>query len=138
MLLSAKDAEIALALELDGEANIFADRQFGKDAGDLKRARDAATTAFRGRCRREVLAVEQNPACRWRDFPGNEIEQRRFPGSVRADDRAEFAWLHAHGDVADGLQRAKGTAEVARVQNAASRFSLEQAACDPDDSSGIG
>ena len=103
--------------DLDRDAQIFPHRQFGKDLGDLEGPRHAAPDAARRQQMRDVLAVENDAARCRREEAGDQIEEGRLAGAVRADDGAQLAGLDRHRDIVDGDQAAEMLRDV---------FDLEQ------------
>ena len=76
--------------------------------------------------RRDVLAVEQHPARRRLEHAGDQVDQGRLAGAVRADQRAARAALERQIDVARDLQRAEAAVETLHLQRGASRLASAQ------------
>src|SRR5665213_161853 len=67
---------------------------------------------------RDVLAVQMHRAAVGRQFAGDEIEQRGFAGTVRANDQPPFARLDIQVDAARDTQAAEGFVETADGERA--------------------
>ena len=104
--------------DLDGDAQILAHRELGKDLGDLKGARDAAPDAPRRQQIRDVLAVEQDAAGGRGQKSADQIEEGGLAGAVGADHRAQLAGLDGHRDVVDGDQAAEVARDVLDLEQA--------------------
>ena len=86
---AAPEVGSARAFRLHREADVLADREIGKQVGDLERAADAAAGALGGAEAGDVLAVEMHRARRRRQLAGHQVEVGGLAGAVRADDGGE-------------------------------------------------
>ena len=64
-----------------------------------------------------VLCVEGHFAGGWREEAGNQVEERRLPGAVRADQGVDLAFFDRHGKVIDCLESAKVFGKMFDLQN---------------------
>ena len=95
-----------------GAAQILLDRHLGKDVGDLKAARQAAPIDLERGEPGDRLAVQAHFARARPDAAADEVEQRRFAGAVRPDDRVPLALGDVERDAADDLHRAEALAKI--------------------------
>ena len=113
---TAEETEVVAGLELDRDADVLQHGELGKDAVDLKRARDPAAAARRRGEGGDVVAAEEDTARRRGQQTGDQMEECGLPGPVRSDDRAQLLRLHREADVGDGLQGAERAPEPVRLQ----------------------
>src|SRR5581483_5625436 len=104
------------ARDLDGDFQVFADRQFRKHFGDLEGSRDAFPDPPHRELAGNVLAVEN-------DLPGglgqeaaDQVEEGGLAGAVRADHCAQFAGLNGHRYVVDGHEAAETLRDILDTQ----------------------
>src|SRR3546814_15438924 len=76
----------------------------------------AATVDLVGLQPGDVLAVQRDAAGRDREAAGDEVEQRRLAGAIRADDSVAFVAAHDEGDAADDRRVAEVLAHVIERQ----------------------
>ena len=95
-----------------GAAQILLDRHLGKDVGDLEAARQAAAIDLERREPGDRLPVQAHFARARPDAAADEVEQRRFAGAVRPDDRVPLALGDVERDAADDLHRAEALAKI--------------------------
>ena len=75
------------------DPDVVEEREGGKDVGALERAREAQVRdAMRGRPG-DLASVERDRPGSRRERAGEQVEERRFPGAVRPDDRMQRARL---------------------------------------------
>ncbi len=103
-----------------GQADIFTDAQFRRDAGRLPGAADADIGARRRRQAFERLAVQQDGAVITIEEAGDGIDQCRLAGAVRADQADDRAGRHRQVDPRKGGHRAVADGDVAHFQRDAS------------------
>ena len=84
----------------------------------LEGARDAARAALRRRQLGDVLAGEQDRALRRRQHAGDDVEQRRLAGAVRADQTDDFAAPDRNRDVAVRDEAAESLPDVVGFEQA--------------------
>ena len=86
------DLGLALPAAVDrGDQQVLEHGEVLERVRNLERAADAGDAARARRRLRDVAAVEPNGAAVRPDEPGDQVEQRRFAGAVRADDAERFA-----------------------------------------------
>src|SRR3984885_2945661 len=95
-----------------GATQILLDRHLGKDIGDLKAARQAAPIDLERGKPGDRLAVQAHLARARPDAAAREVEERRFAGAVRPDDRVPFALINVERDAPDDLHRAEILAKI--------------------------
>jgi hypothetical protein len=89
------------------EHEIVRDAEIVERRSQLERAHDPAPHALL-RCEaRHVHAVVENRALVGREIPGEKIEERRLPSTIRADDARDFVLAENVVDAVDGRQRTK-------------------------------
>ena len=106
------------ARHLDGDLQIFPDRQLRKHFGDLKGAGDAAPHPARRQQTGNVFAIENDLTGGLPEKAADQVEERRLAGAVRADHGAQFAGFDRHRDVVDGDQAAEMFRDVLDPQQA--------------------
>src|SRR5205823_11482845 len=111
------EPERAAERRLRGETDVLERRQEREDARDLERPAEALTGAPERRLVRDVDAVERDRARRRPVDPGEEVEERRLAGAVRADDPEELSLGNLEADIDDDLRAADVEPEVARGEN---------------------
>ena len=84
-----------------GAADVFPDRHFGEDVGDLERARQPAPVDLERPQAGDDVAVQPDLAGGRLDVTADQVEGRRLAGAVRADDRMALALRDAQIEVAD-------------------------------------
>src|SRR6266480_4130096 len=100
-----------------GDPDIFLHRQPVEHALDLQGARDAETADL-VRLEAADVASRGEHAARVRgEKSAHQIEQRRFSGAVRADDRVQPARCQRQTDVVDSDQAAEALGEALDLQN---------------------
>src|SRR5256885_1546149 len=107
-------------------AQVFPNAHIGEDVGDLKAARQAAAVDLIGRQAGDDLAAEQHAARARRHISADQVEGRRFAGSVRTDQRVALALGDAQIDIANDGDIAKtlfNPAQFDRGAHAAIPFS---------------
>ncbi len=82
----------------------------------LVRAREAELRAVAGGPLRDVLAEELDRARRRRDVAADDVEERRLPGAVRAEDRAPLAVDDVEVDVVHGEKPAEPPADPPQAE----------------------
>src|SRR6185312_1482306 len=89
--------------DLGADAHVLEYRQFGEYLGDLEGARHSERHALVRRHQGDIAPVEFDGAGARRQKAADQIEERRFAGAVRPDDRAQLAFgdaerhvLHRH------------------------------------------
>ena len=92
---------------LRGEAHVLARAERGEDMAPLEGARDAFARHAMDRKAGDILAREDHLARVRLQHAGDQVEQRRLAGAVRADDGANLAGLELHVDRVDGDERAE-------------------------------
>ena len=90
-----------------GDQKIFEHRQILEGMRYLERSPNAGDAAGAWRCMGNVMAVKVNGAGIGLEQSGNQIEQRRFPGSVRPDDAERFAPRYFEHYAVDRFERAE-------------------------------
>src|SRR6266704_414725 len=109
-----------------GAAKVFPYAHIGKDVGHLEAARQPAAVDLIGRQAGDDLAAEQHAARAWRHISADQVESRRFAGTVRTDQRVAFALGDAQIDIANDGNIAKtlfNPAQFDRGAHAAIPFS---------------
>ena len=76
--------------------------ELGEDVGALERACHAHAADLVRRDAGDVAALQAHLAGVGLQMPGDEVEERRFAGAVRADDGGDAALLHAQAHVVGG------------------------------------
>ena len=94
------------ALHRDRERQRRERRQRVEQLVDLEGADDAAPDAPMGGQRRDVGAVEDDPSGGWQEHAGEQVDERRLAGAVRADQRVARAALDGQRDVVAGRGQA--------------------------------
>src|SRR3954468_13634888 len=84
---------------------------------DLEGACDAARGHLAGREARDVLAAKEDPAVRGLHVAGDDVDERRLAGAVRADDPDDLALLEPQAQVVGGLHRPEGAGDRYRFQD---------------------
>src|SRR4029077_7329147 len=95
-----------------GAAHVLPHRHPRKDVGDLEAARQAAPVDLIRRQPGHALAVELDRAGGRSKPADDQVEQRGFPGAVRADDRVPLARRHGETDAANDPGRAETLVHV--------------------------
>ena len=99
-----------------GSQHVLEHREPPKQAVDLEGASNAELDALCLAVVRDVAAPQPHfPAGRMED-PGQEVDERRLPRPVGADERVPRPRLEAEVDVAHGRERTEGQAEAARLE----------------------
>jgi hypothetical protein len=101
---------------LGSKAHILARAHLRKQRGQLKRAGDAALADTRDRQPDEAFAGEADASIGRFERAGDQVEQRRFPGAIRADDGAHLALLDAHRDVIDRDEPAEPAGQIIELE----------------------
>ena len=89
----------------------------------LEGPRDPAPGDLVGRHARDVLAVEDQASGRWLVDARDQVEDRRLPGAVGADDREDLAGLDREAHPVDGPDAAEAHPEVVDREEAHRRRS---------------
>ena len=84
----------------------------------LERARDAAVRDLVRREPDDALAVEQDVAGVGLVDAGDEVEERRLAGAVRADDAHDLALVHLQVQIVDALEPAERLAHPLELEQA--------------------
>src|SRR5258707_106248 len=90
--------------------------EVGKQRIDLKGAHEAAFDALLGLERRDVVFAKENMSPVRPEHAGHEIDQRRFAGAVRSDQRITLALRQFELDVLGDDERAEALIQAARGQ----------------------
>jgi hypothetical protein len=95
---AAEEPPVPGLARLGGQPYIFARGHLRKERGELESAGDTASADPRHRQAGQRLGREAHTAFARLDHPGDQIEQSRFAGAVRADDGTHLAFgdLHRH------------------------------------------
>ena len=99
------------------QSHVLVHRQQRKDVRDLERAADARLRAAIGRLIGDVDAVELDAAARRRAQAGDEVEERRLPGPVRADHGEQLTVEDLEPDIGDDRCAADVEPEVPRRED---------------------
>ena len=103
-----------VSLQRDGDR--FEDGEVGEQPGLLVGPAKAEPSPAEGRQAGHVSAVELDAAVLRSEVPGQDVEQRRLPGSVRTHQAEHLTGRGVHGDVVDGAQPAEVDADVLRSE----------------------
>ena len=103
-------------MRLHRERDIVERGEIAEQRRDLERARQPEMAAAIGRQRADVAAVEADAAALRRDFAGEEADQRRLAGAVRADDGVEFAARNIERDGVGGDDAAEALGQAFDLQ----------------------
>src|SRR5262245_7023500 len=114
---TAEQPKISASFQLDRDPHVLQHGELREDAGDLKRAGNPTSAAGRGGERGDVLASPPHLTLGRTYHTGDEMEEARFPGAVRADDGAELSRFDRKGHAVDRAQRAEGSGERARLED---------------------
>ena len=87
-------------------AQVLLDGELGEEPAPLGHERDARAHAPEGGLVRDVGSGEDDPAAARPVRPGDRAQQRRLPGTVRADDCERLAVGDVQRHLADRLQKA--------------------------------
>ena len=98
-------AHVEMPLETDGQ--VLGDRERRDETGVLERATEAEGGPAIGRVLRDVGPVEDDPALVGLREPGDEVEDRRLAGAVRADQAEDLAVAQVEAGVVDGADPAE-------------------------------
>ncbi len=102
---------------LRAQPHVLEDRQRWADGGHLHGARESGAGPARRRPCGDVLAAKPDlPRARRREA-GEQVDQRRLAGPVRADERAQLAIVQHQPHILDGLQPAEAAAKPARLED---------------------
>ena len=99
------------AAQVGAHLEILADGQVGEDPPPLRHLRDPARHAAIRALRRDVRALEPDPAGARLEQTAHGAQERRLPRAVRADQRDDLARLHLEVDRAQREDRAVGDRE---------------------------
>jgi len=102
-------------LDLGGDAQIFSNRHFRIDLGDLKTAADAVTRTVAGIHAGNVAALAQDLALMLQLASGQHVEQSRLAGAVGADQAIHTAGFKVMIDVVNRFQRTETDADIWRI-----------------------
>src|SRR5439155_5889526 len=108
--MAALDAE-------DREVDVVLDAQAEEEPGLLIGAGQAELRSLAGRQGGDVLAKQLDGARGRREVARDDVEERRLPGPVRAENRATLAGEELEVDVADGMQAAEAPAEPPEAED---------------------
>src|SRR5262249_10169808 len=87
-----------------GGLQILEHRELREDVGALERATEAHPADAVRLNAGDVTAVELHRSGIRRQMPGNQIEQGRLSGAVRADHRGDLSGLDRQADIGDSLE----------------------------------
>src|SRR5262249_6282479 len=118
-----------------GIAAAFADRQrhrlqgaeMGKQRIDLKGAHQAALDPRLRRERRDVVLIEQDLPAVGSNEPGDQVDQRRLAGAVRADQRMASARRQVELDATGDDEGAEALVQTPRRQRPTAHARLRAA-----------
>ena len=100
-----------------GDPDVFLHRQPVEHALDLQSARDAETADLMRLEAVDVASCEEHAAVVGGEKPADQVEQGRFTGAVRADDRVQPPRRQRQADVVHGDQAAEALGESLHAQN---------------------
>ncbi len=109
---------LALPAAMDrGDQKIFEHGEVFERMRNLKRSADAGDAAHAWRRAGDVASVKSDRAGIRLEQAGDEIEQRRFAGAVRADDAERLARRDFKLDVIDGFERAERSRQIIQPED---------------------
>ena len=119
ILFRAQEAvgKVVVNVLREGDLDIVEHRHGLEQADVLERAGNAGLHDLIGLLAVELLAAEVKCALRRRIHAGEQVEDRRLAGAVRADEAHELALMDLHIEVRHGLQAAERDAEVLRFEH---------------------
>ena len=97
---------------LHGEAHVLGDRKARKQIGELERPAEAGSRTRGRREPRDVPPVEQDLTRACGKLPGDQVEVGGLAGTVRPDDRGQFAGPEGATHRIDGHVAAEANGEV--------------------------
>ncbi len=103
------------------DRGVFEHGEFGKRAHDLKRAREPKPADMFGRGVLDALAGKGDAARIRRKDAGDQIEQRRLAGAVRADDGEDRARLDIERNIVDRDKTAEALGHALELRAGSSR-----------------
>src|SRR5262249_29634638 len=107
----------AMALRLQGQAQVLVDRKATKQVCDLERACQSVVADELGRRALNVATLQLNGAGIRRKQAGDQVEQRGLARAVRADQRVNFASADLQGRIAHGADTAELLGDALNLQN---------------------
>ena len=121
-LPEAGQAENALGhrvvhLRVHRDGDVFFHAQLAEKADILECARDARAVDLRGVEVMDVFAVQENRAVGGLIDLGEQVEDRRLTGTVRADEAGDLGATDGHIEVVDRFQTAERDAEVDALEH---------------------
>src|SRR5205823_3909813 len=99
------------------EVEVVLDRQAEKQPRGLKGARQSGPRSPPRRLVRHLAAEELHGALGGRELAGDEVEERRLAGPVRAENGATFARPHLQVDLGHGAQAAETPADPPQAED---------------------
>ena len=112
----ADRSETATCGSENGEVDRVLDRDAEQHAGLLIRPGEAGTRAVPCGRVRDVGAVQLDGAGRGWDVAGDDVEECRFPGPVRSENRSPFAVGDVQIDVTDGDETREAPADPPQAE----------------------
>ena len=100
------------------QRHVAQDRVHREQGDDLVGPRQPEMGPQPARSPRDVSAEQVDAAARGSELAGDEVEQRRLAGAVRADDQAPLSRLDVEVDVAGDLETSEGLAQVPQDKGA--------------------
>ena len=101
--------------EQRADADVLEDAEVAERLGDLEGARDAQLRDLVGGETGDPAILEAHCARGGRQVAGDQVEQRRFPRAVGADDAGDRARLDGERDVGDGSQAAEVLRQLVKL-----------------------
>src|SRR5207237_4573850 len=117
------EAVATIGPRLKGQHDVLDDPEVLEETRDLERAGHSALCDLIGAQAGRVLTEEQEPAARWGEEAGQQIEERGLPFAVRSDERVHDAFLEPQVDVVHRAEAGEILAQrmrLDRVQSAVS------------------
>lgn len=93
--------ELGTEFALQTDSHVLEHAELGEGRRNLERTHKAAAGSNRGRLMRDVNSLEADLARRGGQELGQQIENRCFPGPVRADQRVNAPFPHLQIEVRD-------------------------------------
>src|SRR5205814_10671863 len=101
----------------DREVDVVLDREAEEEPGLLVRPGESQSRAPAGRQPRHVPPEELDPPRRRRHVARDDVEERRLPGAVRAEDRPPLAGCDVEVDLAHGMEAAEAPADPPQAED---------------------
>src|SRR5690242_2539083 len=104
-------------MDQEGSLHVLENGKLRKDVRTLERAPHAHAATLEWRYPGDVTAIDDDSAHGGLQMAGDQVEQRRLSGAVRADHRSNLALCHGEIDAADGLEAPERLGKVLHLKH---------------------